>query len=201
MNSRLREARSRPAPTGLMWGVEPARAGLVRLVAAVSTAWQAGGDLVPVAAKITSRKSTIPGGSYHVLGLHECCTQMRMGAMTLLSSSTTDRCGDRRSQKGGSHGEDRCSRRQRARGIAGAETSAGRNAGVDGHRHLAVEGRVLPALGWQRTAPTEYAVGHRARARVARALPRLPGARGLRGVRVRLRAGVVAAGARGRQHW
>jgi len=57
-----------------------------------------------------------PGGSYHVLGLHECCTQMRMGAMTLLSSPTTDRCGDRRSQKGGSHGEDRCSRRQRARG-------------------------------------------------------------------------------------
>jgi hypothetical protein len=45
-----------------MWGVEPAQAALVRLVAAVSTAWQAGGDLVPVAAKITSRKSTIPRG-------------------------------------------------------------------------------------------------------------------------------------------
>jgi hypothetical protein len=70
--------------------------------------------------------------------------------MTLLSNSTRERCGERRSPKGGSHGQDRCSRRHRGRGIAGAETAGGRNAGVDGHRHLAVEGRVLPALGWVR---------------------------------------------------
>src|SRR5512135_2834698 len=92
---------------------------------------------------------------------------MITGAMTLLSRSTTDRCGERRSQKGGSHGQDRRSRSETARGNAAAATSAGRRAGVDGDRHFAFEGRVLPALGWQRTTTTEYAVGYRARARLA----------------------------------
>src|SRR6266403_110458 len=117
--------------------------------------------------------------------------------MTLLSNSTTTHCGDSRSQKGGSHGEDRCSRGQTARGLADAETSTGRNGGVDGHRHLAVEGRVLPAVGWQRTTTAEYALGHRACSSGGGTLPWLSAARGVRGVRIRVRAGVVAAGVRG----
>src|SRR5579862_6964201 len=99
---------------------------------------------------------------------------MITGAMTLLSRSTTDRCGKRRSQKGGAHGQDRRRRSETARGNTAAETSAGGHAGVDGDRHLAVEGRVLLALGGQRTAATQYAVGRRARTRAARTVPRLP---------------------------
>jgi hypothetical protein len=65
MNWRLRKARSRPAPTGLVCGAEPAQAGLAQLVAAVSTAGQDGrslyGDGVgPVIAKVRDMKVRFP---------------------------------------------------------------------------------------------------------------------------------------------
>jgi hypothetical protein len=102
--------------------------------------------LAKIFALLSPRPCHFRLGSYHVLSSDECCKQMKMGAMTLLSSSTTDRCGERRSQKGGSHGEGRCSRRQMAREIAGVETSAGRHAGVDGHRHPGVPERPVQSI-------------------------------------------------------
>src|SRR5579862_1467129 len=60
MNSRLRKARSRPAPTGhpdTRRGREPAQAGLVPLVAAVSTARRRNGGLFPIASKNRETKN------------------------------------------------------------------------------------------------------------------------------------------------
>src|SRR5215468_687268 len=124
--------------------------------------------------------------------------RMRKGAVTLLSISSQTRCGRRRSQKGGSHGEDRTGIGPRTSG-GSARRSAARagDGGEHGDRHVALEAGVLHTLGWRGAAPAQYTGGIVPSASDRRAVSGVSVACGVRSLRIRLRARLVAAGAAG----
>jgi hypothetical protein len=122
--------------------------------------------------------------------------QMETGAVTLRSNPTRTDCGSHRSPKGGSHEQSTDGGGARASRAHGTSPAAGQRGG-DGDRSLALEAGLLPALGWSRAAPAEHAGRPGARAGGGRGISGLSAACGLRSVWLRLRAGVVAAGAAG----
>src|SRR5439155_25325577 len=125
--------------------------------------------------------SLVSKSSYHVLvseGLRE-----RMGAVPF-PASTTKSCGVNRSGEGGSHEEEVTS------GVcwqSSREAHTGRgHGGQDRDRSLAHEVGVLRALGRAGAAAVDDTGAARARAVLGRAVPGVPGAHCLRGMRVRL---------------